>query len=341
MNIDLVIGTVLMILCFLCIYTDLKYGIIRNKYLVTMGLGAVGLNIISYFLNHEKEWIDCIVPVAVGIVITIALYFLKIWAGGDCKLYLVLAMAMPYHIVNKKMWGISLVIYIPVLAFLYGYLYIILESYVSRIRRKEKEKGSLKKAFAGFVVYLKYYIAILFIQRMLLGFFNWLEIRSVNQWLLFVIDLLFVYMMGRWKLLEYRSVLFVLLAADLMLGILKIDSILNRQTILVWLSIILSNVVRNVSNNYNYKEIPIEELKKGMILSTASSVILANNRANRYSKISDESLRARLTEEDVKDILAFSAGKGSITEVSIVKKVPFAMFIALAAITVMIEGIVL
>jgi len=75
-----------------------------------------------------------------------------------------------------------------------------------------------------------------------------------------------------------------------------------------------------------YEEIKIADLKKGMILSTISSMMMQNSRVRGLPPVSTEDLKSRLTEEQVNSICRWSKSR-KIETITIVRKIPFAIFI--------------
>jgi len=75
-----------------------------------------------------------------------------------------------------------------------------------------------------------------------------------------------------------------------------------------------------------YEEIKIADLKKGMILSTISSMMMQNSRVRGLPSVSTEDLKSRLTEEQVNSICRWSKSR-KIETITIVRKIPFAIFI--------------
>ena len=75
-----------------------------------------------------------------------------------------------------------------------------------------------------------------------------------------------------------------------------------------------------------YEEIKIADLKKGMILSTISSMMMQNSRVRGLPLVSTEDLKSRLTEEQVNSICRWSKSR-KIETITIVRKIPFAIFI--------------
>lgn len=341
MSIDYITEATILVICLISIFTDLKYGIIRNVHLLIFGTIAIGLNIISSFCNKDIEKSEYLWSVIISIIISLILYFTKIWAGGDCKLYLVIVLSMPYCIVSKQTYGVSWIIFVPIIAFFVGYLFIIVDSILHKIRKREnkdKKENILKKSLVGFIRYLKYYLAIILINRILSMIYVGLNITIVNQWIALIINVAIIIIIGKLDVLKYKSVVLTLMIVDIAIGVLDIDWLFTRQTILIWIAIIISNILKNFADSYNYEDIDIDKVRAGMILSTTSSVILVNDKLSRFKKVSDETLKSRLTEEDVEKIYDVSTKRKYLKQVSIVKKIPFALFISVATILVLIGG---
>lgn len=153
-----------------------------------------------------------------------------------------------------------------------------------------------------------------------------------------IVNIAIIMFISKLDILKYKSVVIALLIVDIIVGVIDFQWLINIQTFLTWIAIIISNVIKNFVDDYNYEFIDVENVKTGMILSTESSIVLANDRLSRFNKLSDETLKSRLTEEDVKAIIDFSTKRDYIKQVSIVKKIPFALFIALATICVVVGG---
>lgn len=75
-----------------------------------------------------------------------------------------------------------------------------------------------------------------------------------------------------------------------------------------------------------YQEVKICDLKKGMILSSISSMLMQNSRVRGLPPISSEDLKSRLTEDQVESIGRWASSRNVLT-VTVVRKIPFAIFI--------------
>lgn len=75
-----------------------------------------------------------------------------------------------------------------------------------------------------------------------------------------------------------------------------------------------------------YEEVGIGNLKRGMILSSFSSLLMQNSRVRGLPPISTEDLKSRLTEEQVESIARWAKSR-KVSTVTVIRKIPFAIFI--------------
>lgn len=98
--------------------------------------------------------------------------------------------------------------------------------------------------------------------------------------------------------------------------------------------------VRTVSDKYNYQEIAVDELAPGMILSTASTLMLMSSTVKGLPPISSEDLRSRLSQNEVESIIRWSKTSNGKSSLVIVRKIPFAIFIAVGSIAFIVLELV-
>ena len=117
------------------------------------------------------------------------------------------------------------------------------------------------------------------------------------------------------------------LAMTLLTGTITIST--NWITYLIVLAFM---VMRLFVSKYNYQTIEAVNIKKGMILSRVSSVLMQSSRIKGLPGISDESLDSRLTEEEAANIIRWSQTTKGLKHVIIVRKIPFAVFISIGTV---------
>lgn len=313
-------------------YTDLKYGIIPNKLIFPCILVGIVCKIFSSIS------INLLSDIILASVISLILFYLKIWAGGDCKLYLAIILLMPNFIIESTFYGISYIVWIPILAFLIGYFYIIGDSFYQKIKQHKKNNNLHIKARNDFIRYIKYYVVIIFINYCVNNLSKYLNIQ-LNTWMYLLISLGLIYLFIKIGILEEKFFILFVIMMDIYIGIINLNSLFNLKQLLIWMTIIFSSLLKHFNNDYNYEEIVIEQLKPGMILSTTSSYIFFNDKLSKYKRISDETLRSRLTESDITQIKEVSSKRDYIKTITIMKKIPFALFISLSVIVVILKGV--
>lgn len=312
--------------------TDLKYGIIPNKLIFPCIIFGIIYKIFSSIS------INLLGSIMLASIVSLILFYLKIWAGGDCKLYLAIILLMPNSIIESTFYGISYIVWIPILAFLIGYFYIIGDSFYQKLKQHKKNNNLHTKAKNDFIRYIKYYVVIIFINYCMNNLFKYLNIQ-LNTWMYMIISFGLIYMFIKIKILEEKFFILFVIFIDIYIGVINLNLLFNIKQLLIWLAIIISSLLKHFNNDYNYEEIIIEQLKPGMILSTTSSYIFFNDKLSKYKKISDETLRSRLTEKDIDQIKEVSLKRDYIKTITIMKKIPFALFISLSTIIIILEGV--
>ena len=92
-------------------------------------------------------------------------------------------------------------------------------------------------------------------------------------------------------------------------------------------------------SRYNYLEISAEELKPGMIPAAASvALMLPSGMADLPSRLSED-LSCRLTEKQIAAIRKWFSKQKDVKEITIVRKIPFAIFIMLGYFLFALMGI--
>lgn len=351
MIIENIVIVLILVLCAFESISDLRTGLIKNKDLILFGAAPLILNMIDNLLQHRLiSWYYWLVT-AGGVAAAILLYALHVWAGGDSKLFAILALAFPFDIGQRNLYHIPLLFFIPILSFLYGYIYLIIDRLRLQLANKDKpaikkmmqeeEAGAKKntvKMFLQYLMnYLKYYVTMAFFSSAVFWVMNRLNLPTVNVTLIVLIQVVLIITIDRLHIVQNKLVVLVIAAADIVLTLTRTAVLLDWHFLLICAVIIPLYILRNWVEESNYEEIELGSVKPGMILSTFTSIMLANDRGCKYEKISDESLKSRLTQKDIDLILTISKKKQK-QKVTILKKIPIASFISLGVLSVLIGG---
>lgn len=322
------------ILSIISSITDFKDKKIYNKNIII----AISISICTYTIlwkQLEIEYItNYIINFIISIIIAFLFFYFKIWAAGDAKLFLAIIFMIPYEIYESDSRNIFPGLYILILIFSIAFIYIIFETIYLWIKDKEKiEKIKILKNdkidIKEFLIkYFMGYFIILFVNNILIKFFE--EFRINNSGLIMLCNMLlliFIYQIINTKKKEL-IVLGVFFIANIIYYII-FGFIVYEINIKMLLIVIAIMLFRNVSENYNYQEIKIEDLKPRMILSYQSVFQFYNSKVKGLPQTTTENTDSRLTQEEVESIKRWSKTKKGKETITIVRHMPFAPFMLL------------
>ena len=147
----------------------------------------------------------------------------------------------------------------------------------------------------------------------------------VNEWIIRIICMISAWLVGKESKLKKWQIIVGVYAVDIVIGLILgfIPFSFNPENYVLVILLLLCQMTIRTSL---YQEVKICDLKKGMILSSISSMLMQNSRVRGLPPISSEDLRSRLTEEQVESIGRWASSR-NISAVTVVRKIPFAMFI--------------
>ena len=324
---------VMITLCLAVIKTDITEGMVYNKTLLIFFVLAIIMDFFYYGFFYREMIFPFVVNIIVVSIASLCLFYSHCFAGGDCKLIIVLSLLYPSKCYISYGNNLITVVFTIGIAVFYGYIYLLVTSIYGLAKKDNKMSGNYVKGYLcsflkSFFTALIYISAVTFILHLLaeIGLF-------VPVWLTRVICIIVSWGAGRYPILRKKQILISTLAGDIVLAIwLKLIpfSIHPENYILVVALLICQMTIKTSL----YQEISIDEIKKGMILSMGSTVLMQNSRVRGLPKISSEDLRDRLTEDEVDSVKRWAKGK-KVETLTIVKKIPFATFIALGFVSYM------
>ena len=115
---------------------------------------------------------------------------------------------------------------------------------------------------------------------------------------------------------------------------------INNVHWLPYLVMIILIIFRKITEKYNYKAVPIAELRPGMILSMGSTMGFIGSKIDGLPLFSSEDLKSRLSAQEVESITRWSKSKYGKNTIVIVQKIPFAIFISIGTIVFTILEII-
>lgn len=326
---DIGICFVLIILCGIVTYTDLKYGKISNKIVIGLGSILAIINVINVILSDECS--GYLINLSVVVIIAIALYAWHVWAGGDCKLMFMIAFATPASIY----WEINSLKYtfwiVYAFVFSFGFIYVAFENILLAVKNKSiiDKQEIVRELKQGTIRYIRVVIYLAAIGHVyVICIYPHIHIPVI---IYTAICIAFVLVSNKIKTLNSRWLVIIIAMADVIVSILT-GNITISTTWYTYVIILLLMILRSVSNKFNYEDIETSNVKKGMILSHETSVILQASRVKGLPCISDETLKSRLTENEAAAIKRWKDSKYGQEHIRIVRKIPFAIFITIGIV---------
>ena len=331
--------TALILCCILATISDTREGIISNKLIAIFGIVGISLDVLAIQFSSANENRLFLLNAGIMILIAFTLYFLHIWAGGDCKLLVVIALLFPpelywrFDSTKFTLW------YALGFMFGIGFIYILVESIVLwLIKDKGKWNSDFLETFKNTI--FQYIKAIIYISALshIYNYFILPHVRIPNV----VISMVFILFFWKIRTFEFYNSL----PLTAFIAIFDICMTVFTGTVTVstnWITYVIVltfMVLRLFVSKYNYQIINTEDIKRGMILSQVSSILMQNSRIEGLPPVSDESLDSRLTTEEAESIIRWSKTKNGLKQITIVRKIPFAVFITSGALAyLLVRGV--
>ncbi|MBR5502797.1 MAG: prepilin peptidase [Oscillospiraceae bacterium] len=333
---EILLLSLVLLLCGAATVTDLQKSIVPNRLFIILLLPCILLNTV-YYLHFARAYAAIYAAnVLLSILLCFAFYAAHIWGGGDCKLMAFIALLFPARCYFQYGNELFPLIALFILAFSFGYLYLIVHSLICLVRKTETNQHQVTKhtalAFAKQFIASSVYFG--FLHNMLSRFLP--QFYSDNQTLFLFANIFIALLFSDAAFLRQAWLVALCAAADIILLISA------RRSIAVWPYAVVAVLLllRRLISAYNYKTVSITELHPGMILSAASTLILRGNEKNGLPTSLAEDLSCKLTAENIAAIQKWHIRNKKVTQVSIVRKIPFAVFISMGCCLFLILGLV-
>lgn len=314
-------------ICVLASVTDIRKGIVSNRMmLISFGAG-IALTAINAFLDGDID-ITYFINIIGAFGFSLLLWFLKIWAGGDVKLMCVLFLFVPNRLFSCFADN-YFVFLIPIaLIFAAGYIYLIFET-IAFILGKNGKKSDLQLGKKIKIACVDWLCCAAYVTLSSVLLRHYLSDKTDNLSVFIIVINVCVYLLvSKINFLRNKylvAVIFILnIIAKLVLG----EKFFDKLLILIFAIVLAMISLRIMIDEYNYETIKTKDVKKGMILSTATTLQFSNSRIKGLPSQSMENLSNRLTEEEAAAVVKWKKSKYGCPVVQTVRKMPFAIFVS-------------
>jgi len=348
----------------ICSYTDIKYGKILNRVIMIGVLCGFFLYSILFFYNlfflHQKENFYYLSEAALnGLISFFICYFLwyfKLWSAGDAKLFTLYAFLLPLKFYSKSYvlyfpsFALLINLFIPLFLVLVGNAFLTGAKEIYGLKQKLKEFRSFDfkiffkklKPFSSW--FLSMYLNYVFIYMLIRLLANFLKNFSVSKilsspfflyFLFFLIMKSFMSIKTKKKWLGFFVNGIVIIYCSLLLFLGKTQTLQNMlKTALVFM--VLIGFTRQILDFYikkkEIKRVKIRDLKEGMIvLPNGISLVLEKLKTKEEKESFSWIDGGGLNSNQIK-IIKNLFNNDFQSSVGIYKTFPFALFMFLAAI---------
>ncbi len=329
----------LFVTCAYVTVTDLKNAIIQNNVIFSSAIIAVVLNAIYFIFFAEELFIAYCINVGVMSFISIAFYALHIWAAGDSKLLILTIMLIPTRLYYEGNI-VSATVVIIIMIFSFAYLYTIGESVYIGI--KEKNLFKIQRFKADIKAMAKQYIKCTCLVMIFDYAFMLIlpEFYSMNTELILILNMIIVFLSYSIKIFDRWLWLCVLAVPTLVLYFV-VNGFSANFDFRIYILVAIVLVLRIFSEKYNYMTIPTSTVKKGMVLAYTTIMCFAPSRIQGLPTTTTEDIRSRISEDEAQSIRRWEKSKYGQEEITIVRKIPFAIFISFGTIVYVVMRLIL
>lgn len=327
--------TTLLCVCGYATYTDFKTGLIPNKALLISVSAVLVLDILYYSLFQRELVGGFLLNFAVNTFLSILLYAYSFWGAGDSKLMILAGIAVPARFYASNIFSLP-IITITVQTFAIAFTYLVIESIILGIIRRDffmsSKKftiSSLKRIIGSYLLSYTYILLFSFIIRLISS--DYLESSS---YIVPLCNFFIVFTILNFNFFKKIYVVGSVLMADIILMVI-FRSTLPSVIPPVWNLLIIAIVLafRFLAEKYNYKSISASDAAQGMILSFETILRFNSSKIKGLPLMTTEDFRSRISADEAESIKKWAGTQKTSSEITIVRKLPFAIFISIGVIT--------
>ena len=337
MAVELLGLCLVVLLCLMCAKSDIKNGVVPNK-LLKLFLGTAVLYDVVYYGIIAPELTGIFLfNVVVVSSISLVLFYTHSFAGGDCKMAIVLSLLFPagcYWNIRGTSFTLTASL---VFSLAFGYIFLLANSLLLVAKKKVTISleyiGNALWSFSKSYFAALTYIAAIGELALACGLFRY----NVGVWIVRIASAAIALSVPRLRLLK-KGV--CILPVAIAVGVISVGS--SSVPILLSFGSIVRTLVlflcQATIRTTIYDCIKVEDLKEGMILAAIPSMLMQSSITPGLPGVSTEDLRSRLTSDEVASIHLWA--KATKTEnITIVKKVPFAALLGVGFLAYAAMGV--
>lgn len=330
---EIVEAALLTVLFFLCVnatVTDLKEGLILNRSLIYAGVLSLILNVVYYGFFAREYFFTFIINLIVMLIFSVLFYTYHFWGAGDSKLLVAVISLIPARLSYDNQNSVALTLHIVVLAFSVAYVYLVIESVFLTI--KQKEIFSFKVIRLNIRQLLRQYVTcftylVLINELWSMGFLA--KFQTNNPVLILFVNFLIIFTISHTKLFTHIGIVISIGLAALIIGLLTSNHVFARIHLNSYILVFVILFIRIFAEKHNYKTIPTASVMRGMVLSWSTVLLFQKSKVKGIPLSTTEDMRSRLSDLEAASVRKWETSKYGESEVTIVRKMPFGIFISI------------
>ena len=311
----LVIGT-------LCAAQDIRRSVVPNRWIAWGIIVAAVLQAADQLLWTRAYSMWWLANMTIGDVLAVLMYAAGLWAAGDAKLFLLMNLCVPCRLIETQTLSCAVIpyafIFVPAVAWL------IVDSMYLTIRHAERF-DTARMTGSDVLNMLAVMLEVTVWQAVLYGLFPifWED----NELLASAVMIACAYACACVSLFQKPGVIALHGAILIVLHVLG-QWHFSPAPWWAYLLTALSLLFTQWAAGYNYRRIPTEMVKEGMILSAGTVLSFRVSSVKGLPQSAQESMKAKLTEEEAQAVRRWEKSKYGQPTVVIVRKLPFAILIS-------------
>jgi len=305
----------------LCAISDCRRGLVPNRILLWGFLIGAIFHVGLLTTGSIEVYSAWLVNMILADLLAFAMYYHQMWAAGDAKLFMLMFFLFPPRFLDNGSFAFCVIPYIFI--FIPALAWVVLDSIVCWLRKESRKKQPLHS-----IPMIKNLSINMLESSSLYIVCSYCFSSFVAEEGLFFSVLMIVYVfvsnsidwMRKWSaVLAHAVIIFVFTAIN------SWEFVFPE-----WYSyLILVTVIacQHLLSMYNYKLVPTNSIRKGMILSTETVLQFRISKVHGLPTDASEELSAKVTDEQAAAVKRWENSAHGQSSIWIVRKVPFAIMI--------------
>ena len=304
-----------------CAVQDLRRGIVPNRCIALGGIAACALQGVSLICFSRDFALWWLVNMLLGDALAVCLYAAGLWAAGDAKLFMLMALCVPARLIEPYTLSCAVIPYCFI--FVPAFFFLLADSLIQMLRRAERFDSRLSlqdiRGFFAVMVEITAWQALSCAAFPAFWEENALFASALMMVLAYACSGRAFFQRGPVVALHALS-----LCAMAAMG-------LWRFSAAPWWMIgvtLLCLAAGRWASGYNYRRIPTGDVRAGMILSAGTVLSFRMSHVKELPQDPREDMKAGLTEAQAQAVRRWETSRHGRDTVVILRKLPFAVLIS-------------